>query len=505
METNELTESDIQSDNQSSSSQKDGIELCSPSPSSHITFDVILDRVGFGKYHYKLFVILGLLGIADGSSGLVLSFVLPLFKKQFQPKFDFQAILGALLYIGCLFGSLSSGYFSDKYGRRWPILYSSLIMLILGSLCSYPLNLLYFIFLQTIFGYIVGIFSPVALTIMAEITPLKYRGKYMVLLGINRVIGQILCVFVHTFTFTNLEYGNWHALMICSVSVPAFFGWVGALFFLDESARHEMILGNYANGINILKKMYRENKGLSAKNLMSRQEEKQLIETFSANKRIEYSTSPQAQNPLAQLPLLFSGLLKRATPFIWLNWFTISLTFFGITYLLPTTYLLIDKQQAVIDAKKSVTDLIYPVLMEISSILVAAKIVDMKGFGRRNSLAGTLLLGGFFCILFYCQIPPSFIFWISSAKFFFAVAFALNYQLTSELYPTRVRGTGIGIASSFGRAGGLIIPYVTKVLTDMNVLLPYFVFGLFSMGAGVGTLLLPFDTSNLVFSEIDAK
>jgi hypothetical protein len=317
------------------------------------------------------------------------------------------------------------------------------------------------------------------------------------------VIGQLLCVVVAILTLDTLESGNWHVLMLCSVSVPALVAWLGAIFFLDESARHEMILGNYTNGVKILMKMYTENQGLTGKDLMTKLEEEQLIQTFRPSKIL--TPSPQSQSPIAQIPLLLSGLLKRVSPFVWLNWFTISLTFFGITYLLPTTYLLLDKQKAVVDQKQSVSDLIYPVLMEIPSMFVAAAIVDVKGFGRKNSLAGTFLLGGFFCLLSYFQVYPSFRFWISSTKFFFALAFTLNYQLTSELYPTRVRGTGMGIASSFGRVGGIIMPYVTEVLSDINVLLPYFVFGLFSMGAGAGTLLLPYDTSTLVFSDIDAK
>jgi putative MFS transporter len=260
METNDFSDSDIPTS--AANVQTKDIELFN-SPSSTggipITFDVILDRIGFGKYHYKLFIILGLLGITDGSAGLVISFILPLFKKEFNPKFDFQAILGTFLFIGCLFGSLSSGYFSDKYGRRRPILYSNLLMLILGTLCSYPPNLVFFIFLQTIFGVVVGIFSPLAHTIMAEITPLKYRGKYMVLLGINHVIGQLLCVVVAILTLDSLESGNWHVLMLCSVSVPALVAWLAAVFFLDESARHEMILGNYTSSVKILMKMYTEN------------------------------------------------------------------------------------------------------------------------------------------------------------------------------------------------------------------------------------------------------
>lgn len=403
MEATDLTDLDIKSPPFSTAGIKEQIELFATSSSTQspeIAFDVILEHIGFGMYHYKPFVILELLGIADGSSSLVISFILPLFKKNLVLKFDLQAILGTCIYLGCLFGSLSSGYFADRYGRRRPILYSSLVMFILGALCSYPSNFLFFILIQTIFG-IVGLFSYLAHTIMAEITPLKYRGKYMVLLGINHVIGQLLCVIIAILTLDSLESGNWGILMLCSISVPAFLAWIAALFFLNESAHHETALGNYNKSIDILREMYAEDQGQPKRKLMTKQEEKQLIQTFKASKE-NISASKDGDNSIVQFPLLFTGLLKRMTSFVWLNWSTNSLTFFGITYILPTTYLFLHKQQAVVDQKQSVSDLIYPVLMELPSMFVAASIVDLKRFGRKNSLAGTFLLGGFFCILPYC-------------------------------------------------------------------------------------------------------
>jgi MFS family permease len=438
---------------------------------------------------------------------MVISFILPVFKKQFAPTMDFQAILGTSIYIGCLIGSLSSGHFSDKYGRRRPILYSNLAMVVLGSLSGSFDDIWLFIILQSIFGIVVGIFSPLSHTIMAEITPLKYRGKYMVLLGVNHVIGQIVCVLVAMLTLDSLDSGNWKALMIGSVTIPALLAWIASICFLDESARHEMVLGNYSNGIAILRKMYEDNMGQTGDRLMTSEEEEQLITSYRSPPKKVDSKIVETNNSV-QVFSLFKDELKMVTPFVWLNWFTNSLTFFGVTYLLPTTYLLLSKQTDGNSSKSgglTVSGLIYPCIMELPSMFVAALLVDLKGFGRKNSLAGTFFLGGIFCVIAYCEVYPSFQFWISSTKFFFALAFTLNYQLTSELYPTKIRGRSMGMASAFGRVGGILMPYVTEVLSEKGILLPYLVFGIFSLGASLGTYSLPYDTSGLEFSELDAR
>ncbi|MNJ74283.1 putative niacin/nicotinamide transporter NaiP [compost metagenome] len=38
------------------------------------------------------------------------------------------------------------------------------------------------------------------------------------------------------------------------------------------------------------------------------------------------------------------------------------------------------------------------------------------------------------------------------------------YAYTPELYPTNVRSTGVGLAASFGRIGGVIAPFLVGVL-----------------------------------------
>ncbi|MNN65730.1 putative niacin/nicotinamide transporter NaiP [compost metagenome] len=54
-------------------------------------------------------------------------------------------------------------------------------------------------------------------------------------------------------------------------------------------------------------------------------------------------------------------------------------------------------------------------------------------------------------------------------SFFNLGAWGAMYAYTPELYPTKVRSTGVGLAASFGRIGGIIAPFLVGMLVARDV------------------------------------
>ncbi|MNR62794.1 putative niacin/nicotinamide transporter NaiP [compost metagenome] len=52
------------------------------------------------------------------------------------------------------------------------------------------------------------------------------------------------------------------------------------------------------------------------------------------------------------------------------------------------------------------------------------------------------------------------------------------YAYTPELYPTAIRSTGVGLASAFGRIGGVIGPYLVGMMVarEANIQSVFIVF-----------------------------
>ena len=62
---------------------------------------------------------------------------------------------------------------------------------------------------------------------------------------------------------------------------------------------------------------------------------------------------------------------------------------------------------------------------------------------------------------------------------------------TSELFPTSVRGSGIGLCSLMARVGALFTPFMSDLAEITSEKLPYWLLGGFAVLSGLLCILLP--------------
>lgn len=117
----------------------------------------------------------------------------------------------------------------------------------------------------------------------------------------------------------------------------------------------------------------------------------------------------------------------------------------------------------------------------------------MEWFGRRWTLFSSLLIGGA-SIICSKLMPPHLsalsitLFFIG--KLFITVAFTSLYIYTSELWPTNMRHSIMGLCSTMGRIGAMFAPFA-PLLSQYFDILPYLTFGGMALIAAVLILLLP--------------
>ena len=82
-------------------------------------------------------------------------------------------------------------------------------------------------------------------------------------------------------------------------------------------------------------------------------------------------------------------------------------------------------------------------------------------------------------------------------------AFGLIFIYTSELFPTSVRGTGIGLCSLMARVGALATPFMGDLAEVTSEKVPYFLLGGFAIVSGLLCFLLPETLGSTLPENID--
>jgi MFS family permease len=143
-----------------------------------------------------------------------------------------SSLLASIFYLGIFFGSIISGKLSDQYGRKKLILIGSTMQLIVS--CSFFIanNLTVMTIIRFLYGFSFGFTIALTTSMFAESSPMKYRGKGLLLLNFCVSIGKIFGVALAYIFLDNFYEGNWKGMMIAS-SLPNFIVLYGALFIMD--------------------------------------------------------------------------------------------------------------------------------------------------------------------------------------------------------------------------------------------------------------------------------
>ena len=149
------------------------------------------------------------------------------------------------------------------------------------------------------------------------------------------------------------------------------------------------------------------------------------------------------------LTALFSPSMARTTLMLWILWIAITFSYYGFFTWIP---LLLVKQGMTVTKSFG-----YSIVMYLAQVpgYYSAAFVSEK-LDRKWTIVVYMLLGGVAAYFLSNARSDGAItlagFWLS---FFMNGTYAGIYAYTPELYPTTFRTTGMGVASSFGRIGGL--------------------------------------------------
>jgi len=404
------------------------------------TFLARLDRVPLNAFHWKLLIISGLGWMFDAMDVILISFVLTPIKSEFGLDATQTGLVASAGFVGMFLGAAVSGRLADRYGRR-TIFQVTLVVFSIGSLLSAAApSFELLLATRIVTGLGLGGELPVVSTLVSEFAPRASRGRFIVLLESFWAYGTILAGVVALLVLP--AYG-WRVAFLVGALPALYVAYLRRA--LPESPRYLAEHGKVPEADAVVRRVEREGGGA-------------LITVAKPVAPARPVTSgPQAAGPDG-LGALFGARYARRTVMLWILWFGITLTYYGMFTFLPS--LLAGRGLSVVRSNEY---FFISTLAQVPGYFSAAWLVERVG--RRPTLVAYLVGSAISAVLFgNSGAGTDAVVYAAMLSFFNLGAWGVVYTLSPELYPTALRATGAGTAAAVGRIGGIIGPFIVPTL-----------------------------------------
>ncbi|XP_032138836.1 solute carrier family 22 member 12 isoform X4 [Sapajus apella] len=367
---------------------------------------------------------------------------------------------------GILVGAAACGPASDRLGRRLVLTWSYLQMAVTGTAAAFAPTFPVYCLLRFLLAFAMAGIMMSTGSLLIEWTAARARTLVMTLNSLGFSFGHFLMAAV--------AYGvrDWTLLQL-ALSVP-FFLFFLCSWWLAESARWLLTTGRLDQGLQELRRVAAINRKGAVWDSLTPEV------LFSAmREELRVGQAPASLGTLLRIPSL-----RLRTCISTLCWFTFGFTFFGLA---------LDLQ-----ALGSNIFLLQTLIGVVDIPAKTGTFLLLTHLGRRPTQATSMLLAGL-CILANTLVPQE----MGALRSALAVlglggvgaAFTCMTIYSSELFPTVLRMTAVGLGQMAARGGAILGPLV-RLLDVHGTWLPLLVYGMVPVLSGLATLLLP-ETQNL--------
>ncbi len=432
-----------------------------------------LDESGLNRRHLKMMLVAGMGFFTDAYLLFILEVAMPILASPLgfnigsltnhvsflgygvkEYKLVEGAITSAALF-GAFVGAAVLGNISDRLGRRAVYGLELGIMIVFTALSAISMNFYVLIASRFLMGIGVGGDYPISSTIMSEYSSAKHRGKLVALVFSMQGLGLLAGALVGLLSITifPLQY-SWRIMLAVGI-IPA--------LYVVKLRRQMLETPRYALQV-----------------------EHDQFGAASATERILGARDTPSGAQLAKIKkeshrenvnsTKYASTLNKYIIFVIgtsITWFIFDMAFYGTT--LNNSFILENigySTKVAIHTKVfniAVGDSILAGLFAVPGYFIAVALVD--GVGRK-----TLQWIGFLVMALSYFITGYFYTYLEVQLSIFIVIFGLSYMfgnigpntttfiLPTELFPTNIRSTAHGIASSIAKLGAGIFTFLFLIL-----------------------------------------
>jgi len=411
------------------------------------------ERVG---YVFFLAIVAAFGGFLFGYDTAVISGTISKVGDLFHLDAIQQGWLGSSAIIGSIVGALCAGYISDRFGRKKTMVMAAILFIVSGFGCALSASFAQLIIWRIVGGVGIGVVSVVSPIYISEIAITKYRGLLVALYQLAITIGILASYYVnyllenfsHTGTLSN-ELMNqlfisdvWRS-MLGMESLPAILFLI-IIFFIPESPRWLIIKERLSSASHILMNIYGNKEDADF----------QISETQSTLTSTAKSDFSVIFQPGIRKAIIIGICIAILGQFMGVN---------AVIYYGPEMF-----KSAHLSGGASMYAQVLVGLVNMLTTVFAMLIIDR--IGRKKLIyygVSGMILSLILIVAYYLTGANNYSIVVYFMLYIFFQAASISavvFVLLSEMYPTRVRGVAMSIASFALWVANFVIVLLTPVL-----------------------------------------
>jgi len=411
------------------------------------------------KYLISISLVTAMGGLLFGYDWVVIGGAKPFYEPFFgiTDSAFLQGWAMSCALVGCLVGSVLSGWLSDRFGRKKLLILSAALFVTASFGTGAADSFTIFVLFRIIGGIGIGLASNLSPVYIAEVTPGSVRGRFVSLNQLTIVIGILAAQFINwriaqpvpaEATYTDI-LNSWNGQtgwrwMFYACSIPAMLFFV-LMWFVPESPRWQARDRNKQS--KVLKTLTKVGGPIFAK-----AEFDAISETLKTEKEKPGFATLKEQG-ISKILIL--GIVLA----VFQQWCGINVIF---------NY----AQEIFTSAGYGVSDILFNIVLtgSINLIFTFVGMFTVDRFGRK----GLMLLGAGGLAAIYAVVGSMYFFHIQGLPLLIMVVVAIacyamslapvTWVVLSEIFPNRIRGVAMSIATFALWSACFILTYTFPLL-----------------------------------------
>jgi sugar porter (SP) family MFS transporter len=396
-------------------------------------------------------------GLLFGYDWVVIGGAKPFYERFFH--LDSPALQGwamSCALIGCLFGAVSSGSLSNRFGRRRLLTLAAVAFAAssLGTGLAHAFTT--FVAWRILGGCAIGLASGISPMYIAEISPARLRGRLVSLNQVAIVFGILLAQVVNWLIARPVPFGastseilnSWNGQvgwrwMFAVTAIPSMLFLVASLL-VPESPRWLAFKGRHEAALRVLER------------LGGRNYAQHVMEDFAAVTEAQPQRSVLAELRSAGLaPILLLGVLLAVLQ----QWCGINVIF---------NY----AQEIFAAAGYQVSDILFNIVVTgaVNVVFTFVAFVTIDRFGRRvlllTGLCGLILIYSVLGLLYHMhfQGKPMLVLVLAAIACYAMSLAPATWVVIAEIFPNRIRSSAVSISVTALWSACFLLTYTFPLL-----------------------------------------